>query len=278
MSLCLINLAVVSSFQAVDELVKLHDNASAVDTCKRAQFTQQQVYENPDHALYLTENSKVSHVLASTHTRLEAMADCVTGFYSGNDKAFIREVGAGKKAKYETVSPDEVSSTHLGSKGLLEGLSEKPYYLPIMKGGGRKYYKPTSYYINWSREAVAHYKKDKKARFQNSRYYFQQGIGIPMVSSSKISAALIDERLFDQGIVGVFPKDRKYLYYLLAFFNSPTCNKLIRTINPSANNSANYLKKLPILIPSKSTLEKIDLSCGKSLYKDAVIISPRLKV
>jgi restriction endonuclease S subunit len=112
--------------------------------------------------------------------------------------------------------------------------------------------------MDWSIEAVKNYKTDRKARFQNSRYYFQFGVGVPMVSSSAITAALIENRLFDQSIVGIFPKDPKWTYYLLAFFNSPTCNKLIRAINPSANNSANYIKKLPFIAPSFEILEEIN--------------------
>ena len=104
--------------------------------------------------------------------------------------------------------------------------------------------------MNWSREAVLHYKKDKKARFQNPQYYFRFGIGVPMISSSSITASLIENKLFDQSIVGIFPKDESLTFYLLAFFNSATCNKLIRTINPSANNPANYIKKIPFIAPT----------------------------
>lgn len=111
--------------------------------------------------------------------------------------------------------------------------------------------------MNWSKEAVQHYKTDKKSRFQNPKYYFKFGIGVPMISSSSITASLIENKLFDQSIVGIFPKDESLTYYLLAFFNSPTCNKLIRTINPSANNPANYIKKIPIVIPEKSLLNLI---------------------
>jgi adenine-specific DNA-methyltransferase len=48
-----------------------------------------------------------------------------------------------------------------------------------------------------------------------------------------------------------------YLIYLLGFFNSPTCNILIRTINPSANNPANYIKKIPYIIPDDMAFEII---------------------
>jgi len=105
---------------------------------------------------------------------------------------------------------------------------------------------------------VNFYKKDKKARFQNSQYYFKFGIGVPMIRSSSITASLIENRIFDQSIVGIFPKDISLVYYLLAFFNSSTCNKLIRTINPSANNPANYIKKIPFIEPSTKTLEQVN--------------------
>ena len=112
--------------------------------------------------------------------------------------------------------------------------------------------------MNWSEETVTHYKADKKARFQNPKYYFKFGIGVPMISSSSITASLIENKLFDQSIVGVFPKDKSLTYFLLAFFNSPTCNKLIRTINPSANNPANYIKKIPFVYPTNEQKEIID--------------------
>ena len=112
--------------------------------------------------------------------------------------------------------------------------------------------------MNWSKEAVNHYKTDKKARFQNPQYYFKFGVGIPMISSSSITASLIENKLFDQSIVGIFPKEISFTYYLLAFFNSPTCNKLIRTINPSANNPANYIKKIPFVLPTNEQKVFID--------------------
>ena len=78
-----------------------------------------------------------------------------------------------------------------------------------------------------------------------------------MVSSSSITGAIIENRLFDQSIVGIFPKNEELIYYLLAFFNSPTCNKLIRTINPSTNNSSNYIKKIPFITPKSKQMEAI---------------------
>jgi hypothetical protein len=64
--------------------------------------------------------------------------------------------------------------------------------------------------------------------------------------------------VFDQSIVGVFPKDKKYINFLLGFINSDIANELIHLINPTANNSANYIKKLPFIEPSDDDLAYID--------------------
>jgi hypothetical protein len=59
----------------------------------------------------------------------------------------------------------------------------------------------------------------------------------------------------------VFPADENLTFYLLAFFNSPACNKLIRTINPSANNPANYIKKIPFIYPTADVLQRVTEKC-----------------
>ena len=69
----------------------------------------------------------------------------------------------------------------------------------------------------------------------------------------------MDYRLFDQSIVGVFPKDVSLINYMLAFFNSSICTKLINAINPSTNNSANYIKKIPFIIPTNEIRKEVEL-------------------
>ncbi|GAG67773.1 unnamed protein product, partial [marine sediment metagenome] len=159
---------------------------------------------------------------------------------------------------YNVVDRSLISNGYAPKEDILEGIKGPKHFIPIVKGGGIKYFKPDMWYMDWSVEAVRDYKTNKKSRFQNTQYYFKYAIGVPMVSSSQITAALIENKLFDQSIVGIFSKDQKWVYYLLAFFNSPTCNKLIRTINPSANNPANYIKKIPFVSPSNSDLKKMD--------------------
>jgi adenine-specific DNA-methyltransferase len=191
--------------------------------------------------------------LVGLTTTLGDLADCVTGLYTGEDSKYLYRTAANpKKAnKYRHVSPEQLATQAPN----LQGFSTEPCFVPVLKGGGFHYLKPLLWCIDWSQEAVASYKTSPKARFQNSQFYFRQGIGFPMVSSGKATASLIQAGwLFDQSVVGVFPKNSLHLGFLLAFLNSRVCWQLLRQINPSANNSANYLRRLPIHLPSEQEL------------------------
>ncbi|OHB66497.1 MAG: hypothetical protein A2V70_17940 [Planctomycetes bacterium RBG_13_63_9] len=78
-----------------------------------------------------------------------------------------------------------------------------------------------------------------------------------MVASARLTGALLEHRLFDQGIVGVFPRDEGLLMLILGFVNSRSATGLIRSINPTANNSANYLKRIPLVVPRSRQRKRV---------------------
>ena len=245
---------VLNGFVSVEQLADTADNR-----LKTFSFHQSEVLANPDHAFLIADNFKVVQSINNTKIKIGDIASCVTGFYSGDDKTFLQvnspDLKNGKN--YELVDPNSINRNYQSISNILEGIEGEKHFLPIVKGGNTKYLKPEGWFMKWSTEAVRHYKTDKKARFQNPQFYFKFGIGVPMISSTSITASLIENKLFDQSIVGIFPKDEALTYYLLAFFNSPTCNTIIRTINPSANNPANYIKKIPFIMPDDKILKII---------------------
>jgi adenine-specific DNA-methyltransferase len=246
-------ISVLKDFSHVEDLELTRNIAN------RIWIQQKKVYQNLNHSLFVSDTS-VIELLNNTNCRVGDVADCVTGFYSGNDTRYLRPLNFRVKnsKNYPELGQNLVSQDFLHEENLLEGLEGEQVFIPIVKGGGAKYWKSDQWFVDWSKEALTQYKTSKKARFQNSSYYFKLGIGVPMVSSKQITSTIIEEKIFDQSIVGVFPKDSGLLYYLLAFFNSSTCNKLIRTINPSANNPANYIKKIPLKLPSPDLLFEIN--------------------
>ena len=245
---------VINHFNSVDQLTNTQDDSLSV-----CYLNQKDILNNPDFAFLITDNSNIQKQINSANTRIGDIANCVTGFYSGNDKYFLRAINKNIKnsKNYNLIDLNNICYTYEHEKQILDGIDNSKSFVPIVKGGNTKYLKPENWFMDWSYNAVKHYKTDKKARFQNSQYYFTRGIGVPMISSSNITASLIENKLFDQSIVGIFPNDNSLIYYLLAFFNSPTCNKLIRTINPSANNPANYIKKIPFIRPDYDMLSII---------------------
>lgn len=255
--------SVISGFTEVEQLCNIDDN-----TLRTYEFKQKEILNNPDHAFLIAESDNILKLINKPGLKIGDIADCVTGFYSGDDKRFLQVINSDLKngKNYDIINPEAINKDYKNDLDILDGIEGVKCFIPIVKGGNTKYIKPECWFMNWSKEAVRHYKTDKKARFQNPRYYFKFGIGVPMISSSSITASLIENKLFDQSIVGVFPKDENLTYYLLAFFNSPTCNKLIRTINPSANNPANYIKKIPVIIPEKPVLDLITKKIKAIIY------------
>lgn len=253
---------IIKGYKSVEEL-----NDKTLKHIKINSLTQGEVYTNNDYAFINTENIQLSQLIRNAALTIGDICDCVTGFYSGNDKEFlqVRSKDIRNSKRYEVVDMAKVEfDCH---SNLINGILNGKSYVPIVKGGNTKYYKPDNWFMKWSIETVQFYKKNKKTRYQNASFYFKKGIGVPMVSSSSITAALIENRLFDQSIVGIFPKNEEFIYFLLSFFNSPTCNELIRTINPSTNNSSNYIKKIPAILPDKDILDIINQNTQKILLE-----------
>lgn len=245
-------LRVVTGFRQVDELPQAGSEAHH----REFHFLQGELTQNADEALFVCDQEAVAAVINSRSPRIGDVADCVTGFYSGADRLYLR-AGAGENGRGGRYAPVDEQRICGGGPVPPDGLDGERCFIPMVKGGSGRYLKGNRWYLDWGQEAVAHYRRDKRARFQNAAYYFHEGLAVPMVSSARISAALLEGRIFDQSIVGIFPHEAELLYYLLAFFNSPTANTLIRTINPSVNNSANYLKKLPFIRPGPAMLAEV---------------------
>jgi hypothetical protein len=179
-------------------------------------LTQGDVFDNQDHAFFISDEETNKKIVDCENT-LADIADCVTGLYCGDNKRFMALTERSKKslADYPCVDKSEINYFHNSN----EPLSNSKKYIPIVKGSSSTSYYRTAdeWLIDWSPSALFHYKNDKKARFQNSQYYFRMGIALPMVKSTRIKATLLRKMVFDQSIVGVFPHDDKYLLYVLAY-------------------------------------------------------------
>ncbi len=248
---------IFTGFQSPTEFSGLADsNANHQKALKVYEMTQESILMNPQ-CRFILADEKISEVFDTTTQTLGDVADVVTGFYTGDNKKFIRALSKDVKGSknYEVVDPSKIfectSINGINAKG--EG------YIPYIKSASKRRYLrgKDEWFVRWDQETIRFYNSNKKSRFQNSAFYFKTGIGLPMVKSKTIRAFLMKERVFDQSIVGVFPKDSEKLFYILALMNSDSINELVHAINPTANNSANYIKQLPYIEPDAETMQSI---------------------
>lgn len=189
--------------------------------------------------------------------RLEDIAECRTGIYTGNNERFcgFDAKNPPRRANGHAVDWDEVLLQPTDKQKQI-GIEGSRAYVPFVRGGHRKVFEETRNCIRWDIEAVNYYDTDKKARLQNKVFYFRKGLAVPMVTSGKLTASEMDNCIFDQGVVGVFAISENYHNFLLIYLNDDFATKLKFSIAPGANNSANYLKKMRIPKLQNSDLEE----------------------
>jgi len=204
--------------------------------------------------------------LFMNHIKLvEELVECKTGIYSGNNTrhfkilASIDEAKKFQRAGYETVNEDETVKGILTNDEKKKGISNAPFFVPLMKGGSGRYYKKPIWFIDWSKKSLRYMLNNPKARVQNSEYYFKKGICMSLINSNRQQARIMKEVIFDQSDNGYFPKNEDYIYFFLGFFNSRLFNYMLKkVINPTANATVNYVKKIPVVLPDGSDLERIN--------------------
>lgn len=271
--MCIINLEKVLDYnEALDnETTIIEGLKSPLDFEKitQAEFggfetvtlSQREIYDSKNKAFLIKGGTGIRNLINVSSVNLGDIANCVTGIYTGDNSRFFKVAHekVRNQSKCPIITSSEINNEFLEYEDLLSGIDSDKVYIPIVKGAADNYIRNIDWYIDWSKEAIEFYNTNKKARFQNANFYFKKGIALPMVKSSKIKANLIENLVFDQSAVGVFPQDEKYLYYLLGYFNSTVFTKIIHTINPTANNSANYVKKIPVIIVEEDINEINDL-------------------
>lgn len=247
---------VIRGFKKVDELPGvLYDDFTK--DIRIDMIRQSDIFGN-SNTRFLLNDADVNLNINKAGTTLGDFSDVVTGFYCGDNLKFIRVKDKNVKGSknYKMVNDDEVIEC-----SSIKGIEEKgKKYVPYIKSSSAKRYlrERDEWFVRWDKDAIAYYNSNKKSRFQNSRFYFRTGIAVPMVKSSTLKATLISNRVFDQSIVGIFPRDERYMYYILAYMNSDIVCRMIHMINPTTNNSSNYVKQLPFCMPDDRELQAVD--------------------
>jgi type I restriction-modification system DNA methylase subunit len=135
---------VIRGFTTAAQLLNVDDA-----TLKKQALCQENVLKNPDSAFFITGNDDVQKAIREANLKIGDVANCVTGFYSGDDKRFLQVTDAGLKngKNYNMVDEQTINTTYQSYADILDGIDEKCHYIPIVKGGNVKYLKPECWFM-----------------------------------------------------------------------------------------------------------------------------------
>ena len=156
----------------------------------------------------------------------------------------------------------EVAKTNIliGCKSAQEQIESKTRWIPYNKGGEfRRWYGNNDYVVNWfnngeeikenTRKVYPQLGDDLGWKISNEQYYYKKGITWSGVTISKCSFRVYDNGfIFDSGANGLFLYDESNRYYVAACLNNAITQYIMEVINPTVNNGAGTIRKIPIII------------------------------
>ncbi len=172
---------------------------------------------------------------------------------------------------YRIVSPDEIAEVEkLTEYEKLNGIAGTKTFVPYDKGDkeGNRWYAPTPYYIDWSRENVKFLKENsgKKGEgmpvVRNQQFYFREGFcWNNVLSDEKIKCRLNNKSVYSTEAMTLFSliphlaTDR----YFVCLLNSTFLGLYrINFINASHHLTTGDAKEFPIIIPTPEQLKKFE--------------------
>lgn len=166
---------------------------------------------------------------------------------------------------YRIVNENEIANVDLLTDDeKLNGIAGTKTYVPYDKGDkdGNRWYAPTPYYIDWSRENVKVLQTDPKARWQGYQFYFREGFcWNNVLSDEKIKCRLKEKSVHSteaMTFISLIPNlaNDKYLVCLL---NSTFLgNYRMDFINVSHHLTTGDAKEFPIIIPTSDQLKQFE--------------------
>lgn len=208
------------------------------------------ITSNIDAAAYLNDLSELE--VASLFDQLKAQYDLRIfgkGFiYKIIQQAHIAEV--------DSLSSEEKNS------GIIK---EKPHWLPYDKGDrdGNRWYLPSPFLIDWSKESVSRLSSDPRARWQGNQFFFREGFcwtNVLNPNARMIKCRMKGASVNDVGAMALYSNSpQATAQFITVLLNSSFLFEYLRTfINASVNLQLNDFRVFPIIIPTDKQLKEAE--------------------
>lgn len=176
---------------------------------------------------------------------------------------------------YKIIDPSEIADVDsLTEDEKQNGIDpSKPYFVPYDKGDrdGNRWYLETPYYIDWSKPSVKFLKENVgrgkgATRYQNSRFYFREGLCWSDICGDTIKARLKSKSVYDINSMSLFPFDDSLpAWYVVCILNSELISRFkYEFLNNTVSFQINDARQIPIIVPSAD-----QLSIFKSIFDRA---------
>ena len=172
---------------------------------------------------------------------------------------------------YRIVSQDEIADVEkLTDDEKLNGIKGKKTFVPYDKGDkdGNRWWAPTPYYIDWSRENVKFLKENsgKKGEgmpvVRNPQFYFREGFCWSDIHTKFIKCRKKERGIHDVKSMSLFSLDEnKYPdFYFVTIINSTLVSEYVEAfIKNTQTFQINDARQLPIVIPTPEQLKEFEL-------------------
>ena len=217
--------------------------------------------KNPEELSNLdTENKVKKHLDNLTEKEIRILFD-------GLKERYGRDI-FGQGWLYRIVSQDEIADIEtLTDDEKLNGIEGEKTFVPYDKGDkeGNRWWAPTPYYIDWSRENVSILKTDPKARWQGYQFYFKEGFCWNLINATRSSVDLrvrwVSNSIYDVGSMRLISNFNSVPNsFIVCILNSKLENLYAELfLNFTLNFQINDARQLPIIIPTPEQLKEFEL-------------------
>lgn len=124
---------------------------------------------------------------------------------------------------------------------------DKKWVLHAKGGEFRRWYGNIDTVVRFDPATIAHYKRDKIARFPKDEILFRRGITWTLVSMNpNFGVRELDDTLtFNKAAATILFNNEDIIDYVLGFLNSKVAQALLRVINPTMNNNIKDVLNMP---------------------------------
>ncbi len=179
----------------------------------------------------------------SNHTRNLFLSDLVK-----NNIVTVGQILTGNNEKYLRyiweVNGDDI------------GINKR--WLKLAKGGPyRKWFGNINTVINWTDEAIIHYKSDKIARMIPDEYWYRKGITWTRMSSDEPNFRVLScDEVHDTAGSAFYVNNKDIYNNILALMNSVIAKYMLSILNPTLSSQLGDIEKIPFIINDDGKISK----------------------